>query len=337
MIQNIKLSNFGVIEELEWNNLGKINVIVGENGSGKTFLLKSLYASLKTIEVYRRGNEMKKDSELLVDKLHWTYQVNKIGDLVMKGADNPLKYEMKFNNREFEFSFGKSATKNITRIRNNVDIRKENSIFLPAKEVLSLYDVILESRENDRLFGFDDTYYDLVKALKIPKSKGKNYKEFAKSREMLDKIIDGRVEFDSVDNNWYFKRGNQKFSIHSTAEGIKKISILDHLLGNRYLDKESVIFIDEPEAAIHPKAISQFMEILKVLTDNQIQVFIATHSYFVLKKLHIIAKREDISIPIISLDNEGNSFTSDLQIEMPDNEIVNESIRIYEEEIEADY
>lgn len=39
------------------------------------------------------------------------------------------------------------------------------SIFIPAKEVLSLFSVILKSREIDKSFGFDDTYYDLAKAL----------------------------------------------------------------------------------------------------------------------------------------------------------------------------
>ena len=40
--------------------------------------------------------------------------------------------------------------------------RASNSIFIPAQEVLSLYSVILKSREVDQSFGFDDTYYDLV-------------------------------------------------------------------------------------------------------------------------------------------------------------------------------
>ena len=58
--------------------------------------------------------------------------------------------------------------------------KEGNSVFIPAKEVLSLFSVILKSREIDKSFGFDDTYYDLVKALRIAPSKGKNYKVFQK-------------------------------------------------------------------------------------------------------------------------------------------------------------
>lgn len=31
---------------------------------------------------------------------------------------------------------------------------------------------------------------------------------------------------------WYYKKGNQKFSIGATSEGVKKIAILDRLLAN---------------------------------------------------------------------------------------------------------
>ncbi|MFK5970006.1 MAG: hypothetical protein QM487_07820 [Candidatus Marithrix sp.] len=43
--------------------------------------------------------------------------------------------------------------------------RQENSIFIPAKEVLSLFSIIKKSRLIDKTFGFDDTYLDLVIAL----------------------------------------------------------------------------------------------------------------------------------------------------------------------------
>ena len=39
MIQSLQLKNFGPVQDLDWNKLGSINLILGENGSGKTFLL----------------------------------------------------------------------------------------------------------------------------------------------------------------------------------------------------------------------------------------------------------------------------------------------------------
>jgi hypothetical protein len=199
--------------------------------------------------------------------------------------------------------------------------------------VLSLHHIILESREEKQYYGFDDTYLDLARALRQSPRGGKNYAEFAKSRTMLEDMLDGKVEFDDTSGSWHFKKGNQKFSVGVTAEGIKKIAILDTLLGNRYLDTNSLVFVDEPEAALHPAAISQFLDIIALLADRGLQFFLASHSYFVVKKLYLIAQEKGISIPVIS--GEKDSWQcADLLDGMPENSIIDESIRLYKEEID---
>jgi AAA15 family ATPase/GTPase len=333
MINNIALQNFGPLPELKWQNLAKINLIIGKNSSGKTFLLKALYSAMRTIEEYKRGNDQSSASEILFQKLYWTFQPEKIGDLVSKGSESPLSYKMTFDGRAFEYSFGKDTTKSISSIENHALPRSSNSIFLPPKEVISLQNVILNSREQDKVFGFDDTYFDLAKALRIPTKLGKNYSEFAKSRTSLEAILDGKIEFEETSNRWLFKKGNQKFNIGVTAEGIKKIAILDTLLGNRFLSPDSIVFIDEPESALHPVAISQLLDIIDILAETGIQFFIASHSYFVIKKLYLIAQKKKISIPVISSIN-GVWHQDDMKLGMPSNPIIDESIRLYEEEVE---
>jgi len=99
--------------------------------------------------------------------------------------------------------------------------------------------------------------------------------------------LHGVVDFDEKTGQWYFWEGNKKFAITITSEGIKKLAIFNRLLANRYLRNSSIIFIDEPEASLHPKAISQFMEILYKLAQGGMQIFMATHSYFVIKKIYL--------------------------------------------------
>ncbi len=238
------------------------------------------------------------------------------------------------NNKTFSFSFTESSAVKVSNVVNEIMPLASNSIYIPAKEVLSLYNIILKSREVDRLFGFDDTYYDLVKALRIAPQRGRNYDIFAKSRALLKDIIGGRVDYDDVANKWYYKKGNQKFSIGVASEGVKKIAILDRLLGNGYLTRSSVIFIDELESALHPTAISDFLDIIDMIAfDMGIQVFIASHSYFVIKKLYLNALKRRRSIPCISMLN-GSVGYFDLLDGMPENAIINESVRLYEEELE---
>jgi predicted ATPase len=69
-----------------------------------------------------------------------------------------------------------------------------------------------------------------------------------------------------------------------TAKGQLTLPRLDTLLGNRFLDPDSIVFIDEPESALHPAALSQLLDIVAELEKRSIQFFLANHSYFVVKK-----------------------------------------------------
>jgi len=333
MLERIKIANFGPLKHIEWNKLGKINLVIGGNGCGKTFLLKSLYCGMRTLEEYKRGDDQRTASDILREKLYWTFQAEKIGDLVTKGAKKHLSYYSQFDGQDFRYSFGKDTTRQISSLESHVPPRQHNSIFLPSKEVLSLYEIILKTREMDKTFGFDDTYFDLAKALKQSPKRAKNYQEFAESRRCLEDILGGRVEFDEITNRWQFKEGNKKYPIGVTAEGIKKIAILDTLLANRYLTPESILFIDEPESALHPAAISKFLDIIASLAERGIQIIMASHSYFVVKKLLLIAQEKQLSIPIASVQDKVWTYT-DLKEGMPDNRIIAESIRLHKEEVE---
>jgi energy-coupling factor transporter ATP-binding protein EcfA2 len=332
MLNRITLQHFGPLDKIDWKDLGTINLVIGGNGSGKTFLLKAIYSALRTLEEYKRGDDQRTASEILAEKLYWTFQADHIGDLVTKGADGPLSFSLELHKQSFHYTFGKDTTRAIGAIENHVPPRKSNSVFLPAKEVLSLHQVILKSREQDKVFGFDDTYLDLSRALSLPTTGGKNFKEFASSRQDLENILGGKVEYDDASGRWQFRKGNQKFPIGVTAEGIKKIAILDTLLGNRYLDPSSIVLIDEPESALHPTAISSLLDIIAMLATRGIQFFLASHSYFVVKKLFLIAQEKGWSVPVCSF-SDGGWKIDDLKDGMPDNPIIDESIRLYQQEI----
>ncbi|MDR0881155.1 MAG: AAA family ATPase [Candidatus Adiutrix sp.] len=333
MLKKVEIKNFGPLDELNWRDLGLINLIIGANGAGKTFLLKILYSAMRTMEEYKRGDDLRTAADILADKLYWTFQPDRIGDLVAKGADDGLSCRITFEQNDFIYSFGKDTTKQISYLENNVSPRSSNSIFLPAKEILSLDQIILKSREQDKTFGFDDTYLDLARALRLSPRGGKIFTEFAKSRRSLEAILGGRVEYDEESGRWQFKKKNQKFPIGVTAEGTKKIAILDTLLSNRYLNTDSIVFIDEPESALHPVAISKFLDIVALLAECGIQFFLSSHSYFVVKKLFLIAQKNEMSIPVISAQ-DGTWRPENLRDGMPKNSIIDESIRLYKEEVE---
>jgi AAA15 family ATPase/GTPase len=73
MVQSVELRNYGPLENLEWKNLGNINLILGKNGVGKSFLLKALYTGIRSLEEFQRGDELNSMSEILSRKLYWTF------------------------------------------------------------------------------------------------------------------------------------------------------------------------------------------------------------------------------------------------------------------------
>ncbi len=347
MINHVELKNFGPVETLNWSGLGHINLIIGNNDCGKSFLLKALYCSVRTLEAYKRGDNPKRLNEILVDKIFWTFQAEEIGNLVNYNANDSLSFQMNFENKCFKYKFSKNIKRSISSVSSDIEPRQDNSIFLPAKEVLSLYHFILESEIYFR-FGFDRTYVDLANALKIPATEafpfspsdslpsdklGRDSNDFNKARNLLENLINGKIVFDEVNKRWYFHKDKQRFPMGTTAEGIKKIGILDTLLGNGYLNEKSIIFIDELESALHPEAISKLLNIIAILAQHGIQFFIASHSYFVVKKLFLIAQEQQMSIPVISKE-DNDWVSSDLLDDMLDNPIINESIRLYEKQLD---
>ncbi|KEQ19725.1 AAA family ATPase [Endozoicomonas numazuensis] len=335
MIKVFEFKNLGPLDYVAADNLGQINLIIGPNSAGKTWLLKALYAAIRTLEETGRGHSNSSLSDVLSDKLYWTFQSGKLGDIVSKGKGKKLSASVTLKGQPpLDFSFGQDTAKQVGDVTSEGLHRREaNSIFMPPKEVLSLDKIILQTAIIEKQFGFDSTYTDLVLALQKQEPQGKSNLPLAQTGHALESMFAGRIEYDRNRKEWIYKVGNTRFSINATAEGIKKIGILDILIRNQYLTQDSVVFIDEPESALHPTAITQLFDIIELLAKQGMQFFIASHSYYVVKKLYITALQENIDIPVLIANGNGQWQQASLKDGIPDNEIINESVRLFEQEI----
>jgi predicted ATPase len=208
--------------------------------------------------------------------------------------------------------------------------------------VLTAFADIRNIRDKFYGVGFDDTYLDLIKSLDLPTTKGRVASELSQVNKSLEDLFEGKIEQTGQNEQPFtFKKGNQQFAMQQTAEGIKKIGILTTLITNRELGKETILFMDEPETALHPDAVRQMVEMLVAMSKAGVQIFIATHSYFVIKQLAICAKRDTLNVMCWNLEREigksvTNSFSNLKEGILPHNSIIEEAIKMFDQEISVD-
>ena len=78
------------------------------------------------------------------------------------------------------------------------------------------------------------------------------------------------------------------------------------------LQENGYVFWDEPEVNLNPKLIKLIAEVIYSLAANGIQIFIATHSLFLLREIEIIAakiKSKSFTQRYFSLKAEQDSVT----------------------------
>ena len=299
MIKKIEIENFMQLKSQKFD-FANINIFAGVNDTGKTSLLKLIYASIKAREEAKNRASIDNFEEHFSKKLKNVFDIERVGDLVTK-QEETLKVELFYEDKSNHlFSFSHQAEKKFLSCL-NPDNNKFTikSTFLPPKEVLTIRKLIRTNREIYQYKGYDDTYYDLVKSLDIPIGRELS-SDFEKANKSLERSLDGKII--QKNSEFIFTKDSQEFSISLTAEGIKKIGIINQLLKNKTIDRNTILIIDEPEVALHPTIIEKVSKILFDLSQVGVQIFIATHSYFVLKSFQLLAYEHDKDIYFFNLD-----------------------------------
>ena len=153
---------------------------------------------------------------------------------------------------------------------------------------------------------FDDTYLDIIAAAKIDISRGVDSTVRKKYLDILQKISNGKVTLH--EDRFYLKPGTQaKLEFNLVAEGLRKIALLWQLIKNGTLERGTVLFWDEPVANINPSNISTIAKILLALQSDGVQIFVATHDYFLPKYIEVYKnKSNDVMFHSLYFDESIN-------------------------------
>ena len=254
-----------------------INVLIGENGIGKTTILKMIYAatqwSIQKADVGKTNKFIKFFSNSLADS-----------DL-LKNHDYKNSYcafEVSDGEHTFIYSFSHQG---IFGWDNWLGLNIQ-SVFIPTTEMLSHSKGFLALNQKYGNLPFDGTQVDIIVNASLPEVREipLNMKPIL---EKLSKAIDGEVVQEN-DVFYVIKKDGRKIDFSLEAEGLRKMGLLWKLIRNGLLEKGTILLWDEPEANLNPEMFPLVAEILLELQKNGVQIFIATHSYNFAKYLEIL-------------------------------------------------
>ena len=331
-LTRIKIENFTVFEDITIPFSKGLNILVGENGMGKTHVMKLAYAACQS----------RKHDVSFPQKTTMLFRPDQsgIGRLVNrnKNGENTARVLVESDIAQIGMSFSTKTKKWDAEVKSEEKWEKQmsgmTSVFIPAKEILSNAGN-LDAAVKMGNVEFDDTYLDIIAAAKIDLSTDVDSVARKKYLKILQKISNVKVTVQ--DDRFYLKSGTQaKLEFNLVAEGIRKIALLWQLIKNGTLEKGSVLFWDEPEANINPKYIPVLAELLIMLEKEGVQIFVSTHDYFLSKYIEV--KREkDSDVQYISLyKDEKNQVQCEIAKEfelLEHNTIMDTFRQLYREEI----
>jgi predicted ATPase len=291
MITRLELKNFTAFSSLSIDFSPKINVIIGENGTGKTHLLKAAYGLCVGASLFKNKPETT-DNELaaaLTAKLLHLFMPldEKLGKMRRYGVAGNAQLKAHFaNDEKLAATFQANSKSLAIQSKPRYEQYQAEGVFIPTKEVLSFMKGFNSLYEKYEL-SFDQTYNDICLLLDLPTILRENLQE--KSKWAIDEIehfCGGRFVFSGGGKvTFKFKADNTEFSANSMAEGFRKTGMLSRLLETGAIQPgvSGPLFWDEPESNLNPKLMRLLVQILLELSRNGQQIILATHDYVLLK------------------------------------------------------
>ncbi|MBV6446595.1 ATP-binding protein [Nitrosomonas sp.] len=175
MIENLELKNFTVFSDLRIDFSPKINVIIGENGTGKTHLLKAAYGLCAGAPLFKNKPDTSKDEleAALTAKLLRLFMPldNKLSKMRRQGSVDQTYLSAAFaQERKVSATFSNKSKVLSVKDRTNYEQYLAEAVFIPTKEVLSLVKGMTDRTHDQKTVEliFDDGYVSLANALLQP-------------------------------------------------------------------------------------------------------------------------------------------------------------------------
>jgi energy-coupling factor transporter ATP-binding protein EcfA2 len=299
MLKRMTIKNLTVFPSADLHFGKNLNVIVGENGAGKTHLLKLAYSVLAvSAEEGRKPQPITPTKTTLqtrlASKLVNVFRSESLGRLARrKQGRERCDIRLMFADDQQDIAFG-FATQSKSEV--NIDTLPSAWIdaapaYLPTRELLTLFPNFVAFYEGHYL-EFEETWRDTCLLLGAPLQKGPKEERIRKLLAPLEDAMEGAIELDK-NGRFYLKTQDGRMEMPLVAEGLRKLGMLARLIATGALLDKGYLFWDEPEANLNPRLIRSVARSILDLSGSGIQVFIATHSLFLLREIEMLLSEKE--------------------------------------------
>lgn len=302
MVTRFQAKDFSLFSDIDITFSPGINVILGANGTGKTHLMKAVYAACSIID--------KNSNRTLGQKVNGVFMPNAIGRLVRRARGRKKGSFVVYRKNESE-----QRTRSIRLELSNLGKVEQQdngwfvenpseAIFIPVKDMLANAPGF-RSLFSKRELAYEEVYMDIIDKAFLPIVKGRQSPEREKLLNHLHKAMDGSIIV--KEETFFLKNKSGELEFPLLAEGFRKLGLLYRLIQNESLIKGSILFWDEPEANLNPQLSEAVVNILLELQRMGVQVFLSTHDYVLLKEFELAATQTDnLQYHVLYKDSEGN-------------------------------
>ena len=295
MLKSLQLKNFTVFPNANLEFGRHINVIIGENGLGKTHILKAAYAaqavSARGLKESGSGNPTKAHLQsALATKLRGVFRPDELGRLARRQAGrNRAEVACHFDERELDLAFSLNTSSRTEVVMESTPSAWSDKvpIYLPTREMLSIYPGFVSLYETAHI-PFEETWRDLAILLGAPLAKGSREKKVRQLLEPLEAVMGGQIVLDG--EKFYLKSKAGEIEMHLVAEGMRKLAMLARLIATGSLLDKGTLYWDE--ANLNPKLVKLVARTILEMAAQGIQTFVASHSLFLLRELFILQQTE---------------------------------------------
>ena len=289
MIERLRFRQFTAFESLDFHASPGINVLVGENETGKTHLMKVAYAACDTSKLH---------TSFFLYKLTGTFlpSGDRLGRLVKRRRGRTECYiQVQGARANLEVSFHNHTTDpDSAKVKRSRHWQRINTkcVYIPPKDMLADAQGFRSIYDEYEVF-LDVVYDDIISKAYLPALRGPIDSDRKKLLSIIKKAMGGRESKVFHEAGEFFLKRREKLEITIVAEGIRKIALLHLLIRNGSISGNSILFWDEPETNLNPKIFKPVIELLLELQRQGAQIFIATHDYVILKELDLQKKPDD--------------------------------------------